>query len=140
MQKIFDFFNNKKDFSNNIGIQLLEVRHGYAKARLKINDFHLNQADIAHGGAIFTLADFTFAVASNSFGMVSLAINTSISFMNPAKKGDELIAEAKLIDESRKLGNYEVLITCKDKKIAFFTGTVYKKDSKINFKGGKNDF
>ncbi len=140
MQKVFEFFNSKNDFSKNIGIKLLEVGYGYAKAELKIGDFHLNQAGIAHGGAIFTLADFTFAVASNSFGVVSLAINTSISFINSAKKGDVLTAEAKLIDESRKLGNYEVLITNRDKKIAFFTGTVYKTDSKINFKGENNDF
>ena len=126
MEKIKLFFQEGREFSKNIGIELLEVHYGFAKAKLKITEFHLNQAGVAHGGAIFTLADFAFAVASNSFGKVSLAINTSISFIHAGKLGDELVAEAKLIDESNRLGTYEVVITNGEKKIAFFTGTVYK--------------
>ncbi|NPA87639.1 PaaI family thioesterase [Caminibacter pacificus] len=126
MQKIFNFFNKGGDFASNIGIKLLEVHYGYAKAKMQIKEFHLNQAGVAHGGAIFTLADFAFAVASNSFGKVSLAINTSISFMHAAKLGDILIAEANLVDESNRLATYEVIVKTEDKKIAFFTGTVYK--------------
>ena len=126
MEKIKTFFAEGRDFSKNIGIELLEVHYGYAKARLKITKFHLNHAGVVHGGAIFTLADFAFAVASNSFGKVSLAINTSLSFIHAGKLGDELIAEAKLIDESNRLGTYEVVVTNGEKKIAFFTGTVYK--------------
>ncbi|ACM93191.1 phenylacetic acid degradation protein PaaI [Nautilia profundicola AmH] len=126
MEKIKTFFAEGRDFSKNIGIELLEVHYGFAKAKLKIKEFHLNQAGVAHGGAIFTLADFAFAVASNSFGKVSLAINTSISFIHAGREGDELIAEAKLVDESNRLGTYEVIITNGEKKIAFFTGTVYK--------------
>jgi acyl-CoA thioesterase len=127
MQKIFNFFSSGGDFASNIGIKLIDVHYGYAKSKLKITKFHLNQAGVVHGGAIFTLADFTFAVASNSFGKVSLAINTSISFMHAAKLGDELIAVANLIEESKKLGTYEVIIKNQDdKKIAFFTGTAYK--------------
>ncbi len=138
MEKIKHFFTQNADFSKNIGIELLEVHYGYAKARLIIDTFHLNNAGVCHGGAIFTLADFTFAVASNSFGKVSLAINTSISFMHAALKGDELIAEAKLVEESNKLGTYEVIIKRDDKKIAFFSGTVYKTKKNI-FEGENND-
>jgi acyl-CoA thioesterase len=131
MQKIFNFFSSGGDFASNIGIKLIDVHYGYAKAILKTTEFHLNQAGVVHGGAIFTLADYTLAVASNSFGRVSLAINTTISFMHAAKLGDELIAVAKLIDESKRLGTYEVLIKNKDKKIAMFTGTVYKTDRNV---------
>jgi len=126
MEKIKLFFKEGKDFSKNIGIELMEVGYGYAKAKLKITEFHLNQAGVAHGGAVFTLADFAFAVASNSFGKVSLAINTSISFIHASKAGDVLIAEAKLVDESNRLATYEVVVKNGEKKAAFFTGTVYK--------------
>jgi len=131
MEKIKSFFDNKVDFSKNVGVNLIEVKYGYAKAELKVTNFHLNQAGVVHGGAIFTLADTTFAVASNSFGKVSLAINTSISFMHASRLGDTLIAEAKLVDESNRLGTYEVVITNGDKKIAFFTGTVYKTSKNV---------
>jgi len=131
MEKIKAFFKKGDDFASNIGIKLLDVHYGYAKAMLKITDFHLNNAGVAHGGAIFTLADFAFAVASNSFGKVSLAINTSISFMHAVRAGEELTAEAKLIDESKRLGTYEVVVKSGEKKVAFFTGTVYKTKSNV---------
>jgi len=126
MEKIKIFFNENSEFGKNIGIELLEIDKGYAKAKLKVTKFHLNLAGVCHGGAIFTLADFAFAVASNSFGKIALAIDTSISFINSAKDGDELVAEAKLIGESNRLATYEIKITDKDKVIAFFKGTVYK--------------
>jgi acyl-CoA thioesterase len=126
MEKIKLYFNENAEFGKNIGIELIDVKYGYAKAKMKISKFHLNLAGVCHGGAIFTLADFAFAVASNSFGKIALAIDTSISFINAAKEGDKLIAEAKLIAESNRLGTYEVKITDGDKIIAFFKGTVYK--------------
>jgi acyl-CoA thioesterase len=38
----------------------------YAKARMVLRPIHFNGLAIAHGGALFTLADFAFALASNS--------------------------------------------------------------------------
>lgn len=58
--------NVKKDkFASYVGIELLEVGDGYAEAQMEITDNHLNGVNILHGGAIFTLADYTFAAASN---------------------------------------------------------------------------
>jgi acyl-CoA thioesterase len=126
MEQIKLFFSKNVEFGKNIGIELIDVKYGYAKAKMKVKKFHLNLAGVCHGGAIFTLADFAFAVASNSFGKIALAIDTSISFINAAKEGDELIAEARLIGESNRLGTYEVKISNEDKIVAFFKGTVYK--------------
>ena len=54
----------------------------------------LNAADVVHGGALFTLADLAFAVASNSRGQLALSINASISYLKAAR-GPLLTAEAK---------------------------------------------
>ena len=35
----------------------------------------------AQGGAIFTLADFTFAAASNAHGIVAVGINVNITYL-----------------------------------------------------------
>ncbi len=69
------------------GIEIVEVGRGYCKARLKIEDKHLNAANVVQGGAIFTLADLAFAVASNSHGQLALAINVNISFLNSISSG-----------------------------------------------------
>jgi acyl-CoA thioesterase len=137
MQKIFDFFTQNNEFGKNIGVELIEVKYGYAKVQMQVTKFHLNLAGVCHGGAIFTLADYAFAVASNSFGKVALGINANISFINSAKEGDILIAEAKLIDESNRLGTYEIKVMDNDKVIASVNGTVYKTTK--NFKELKDD-
>ncbi len=53
---------------------------------MKIENHHLNGAKTVHGGAIFTLADFALAVASNSHGSLAMAINASISYLSLRKK------------------------------------------------------
>ena len=55
-----EFF--KKDlFAEQTGVELLEVREGYSKARLVITENHLNAGHRTQGGAIFTLADLALA-------------------------------------------------------------------------------
>ncbi len=53
-----EFFKNDR-FATEAGITLSEVRPGYAKAKLKINEHHLNAGNVVQGGALFTLADLT---------------------------------------------------------------------------------
>ena len=54
---------------------------------MTVADQHLNAADVVHGGALFTLADLVFAVASNSHGQLALGINVSISYLKAARAG-----------------------------------------------------
>ncbi|MBI5680783.1 MAG: hotdog fold thioesterase [Methanobacterium sp.] len=133
MEHIKKFFKKDK-FAENLGIKLIEVKEGYAKSKIEINENHLNGIGTAHGGAIFTLADFTFAVAANSYGTVTVAINANISFMKAAKTG-YLIAEAKEIAKTPKLSTYTINVTDEnDKLIAIFQGMSYTKRHKINLK------
>ena len=63
------------------------------------------------GGAIFTLADFAFAVAANGFAeRVTVSQHASVTFLAPAK-GKELRAEATCLKAGRTLCLYEVRIT-----------------------------
>jgi acyl-CoA thioesterase len=121
----------KDRFAAFVGIKLVEVKPGYAKANMEITDKHLNAANIVQGGVIFTLADFAFAAASNSYGQVSLGINANISYFQPPK-GRILIAEAKEISANKKIASYNVDIVDENKEvIASFTGMVYRKKDKI---------
>ena len=108
------------------GIEIVEARTGYCKARMNIEDKHLNAANVVQGGAIFTLADLAFAVASNSHGQLALAINVNISFLNSTSSGT-LYATATEVDEPKRLGAYDVLVTNEQGKIiARFNGMVYR--------------
>ncbi|MDQ1331332.1 MAG: acyl-CoA thioesterase, partial [Thermodesulfobacteriota bacterium] len=75
MKNLLDFFRENDRFAGHSGIELLELSEGRAKAVMEIKRHHLNAVNSVHGGAIFTLADFVFAAASNSRGTVDVAIN-----------------------------------------------------------------
>ncbi|PSH04520.1 MAG: phenylacetic acid degradation protein [Acidobacteria bacterium] len=121
----------KDSFNEHCGIKLLEVAPGYARSRMEIQDRHLNGLGIVHGGAIFTLADFTFGAASNSHGQIAVGINATISYAKAVSTG-VLIAEAKEVSLNHKLGTYVVEIrNDKHDLIAIFQGTVYRKKEKF---------
>lgn len=123
----------KDVFAANNGIKLVEAKPGYAKSRMEISPGHYNSVGIVHGGALFALADFTFAVASNSHGRVALAIDAEISFFKATSSGT-LTAEAREISLNSKLGTYLVEITNEaNEQIAHFKGTVYRKKNKLEF-------
>jgi acyl-CoA thioesterase len=130
VEKIKDFF--KKDaFAKHCGIELMEISEGYAMARMNITSDHLNGVGTVQGGAIFTLADFAFAAASNSHGTVAVAINVNISFVKAVNKGT-LFAQAKETSINPKLATYDVRITDgTGGLIAIFDGMVYRKEKKL---------
>ncbi len=120
-------FAQEDRFAQHVGIELLEVSPGRAKARLRITKEHLNGLHTAHGGAIFTLADFVFAAAANAHEGPAMAINVNISYIKAVTEGI-LFAEAEENALNRKLGNYTVRVTNEqDEPIAIFQGIVYRK-------------
>lgn len=113
------------------GIEIIEAGKGYCKARLAIEDRHLNAANVVQGGAIFTLADFAFAVASNSHGQLALAINANISFLRGIAAGI-LYATATEVGVPKRIGAYDVLVTDEQGEIvARFNGIVYRKKTAV---------
>jgi acyl-CoA thioesterase len=121
----------RDQFAARSNIELLEVSSGHAKARMTLQPFHWNGLNSAHGGAIFTLADFAFAAASNSHGTVAVAIDANITFMKAAATGT-LYAEARELARNFKLGSYAVEV--RDEQgdlIAQFQGLAYRKKDKV---------
>ena len=127
MHDIKEFFSAEDKFARHTGIELVDVGPGWAKASMKIEPYHFNGARTVHGGAIFTLADFAFAVASNSHGTLAMGINTCVSFVKAALKGT-LYAEATEQSRNAKLASYAVMITDDTgDTVAIFQGMVYRK-------------
>ncbi len=112
--------------------EITDMSEGYAEVVMVVKDKHLNSAEVCHGGVIFTLADLAFALASNSYGNLALAIHVSISFIKGVKIGDKLIARAQEFSKGKTLATYHVTIT-KDngERVAFFEGMVYRFDKSI---------
>ena len=115
------------------GIELLEVKKGYAKARMEIKPMHLNGGGVCQGGAIFTLADLAFAAATNSHAKMTLSITSTVNFFKAESKGF-LYAEAKEVFDHKRLSNCEVCITNEGGElVATFTGTGYRREKTLPF-------
>jgi acyl-CoA thioesterase len=132
MEDLKQFFK-KDNFAANSGIELLEVSPGYAKARMDIEEKHLNALKAVQGGALFTLADLAFAAASNAYGNAAVGINANISFVKAATKGI-LTAEAKENSINPKIATYTVNITDDEGDlVAIFQGMAYRKKFPLDF-------
>ncbi len=91
------------------GIDIEEVGDRYAKCSLKITDAHKNAIGKVMGGAIYTLADFCFAVATNFKQVTTVTTVSQINYVGAAK-GDILYGETKLIKDGKRSCFYEVEI------------------------------
>lgn len=106
-----------------LGLEILEVRPGYARLRMAVRDDFLNGHQICHGGLIFTLADSTFAYACNTYNLNTVAAGCSIEYLKPVRGGDVLSAEAVEQTLSGRTGIYDVRVTNRDgETVAMFRG------------------
>lgn len=98
--------------SQALGMQLLEVRPGYARLSMRIAADMVNGHGIAHGGFVFALADSAFAFACNSYGRTTVvAAHCDISYLAAVRAGDELVAEAVERARYGRSGIYDVTVT-----------------------------
>lgn len=125
--KIVDLMMDKDYMSQWLGIERLEEKTGACTLKMSVRKEMLNGFGIAHGGITYSLADSAFAFASNSRGKKAVSIETSISHLKPVHEGDVLIAKAKEIHVSNKVGTYHISVTNQDEElVAAFKGTVYR--------------
>lgn len=80
-----EFFKNDR-FATNAGVELIEIKEGYSKARLVITAEHLNAGGRTQGGAIFTLADLALAAAANSHGTLAFSLSSNITFLRSSRR------------------------------------------------------
>jgi len=100
-----------------LGISIDEVAPGRATARMRLTSDMTNGHRIAHGGYIFLLADTAFAYACNSYGPVTVAQSCQITYLRPAREGDELIATAAERVRMDRNGIYDVSVRRADGEV-----------------------
>ena len=101
----------KCNLSQSLGMKILDAGPAYAVVEMRLEDQHMNGFSIAHGGAVFALADTAFAHACNSDNVVTVAQQCQINFLQPGRVGDGLTATAKGRTRSGRTGLYDVTIT-----------------------------
>lgn len=110
LEEAREFFIKDRYAMVTTGIEIEEVGEHYAKCSLKLDERHMNATGHAMGGAIYTLADFVFAVATNFKQPVTVTAVSQISYLGAAK-GDTLYGESKLLKDGKRTCFYEINIT-----------------------------
>lgn len=114
-------------FSRWLGIEVVDIKPGFAKLQMQVREEMINGFHIAHGGIAFSLADSALAFASNSYGRVALALENNISFMKKVMPGEILTASTEELTLGNRIAVYNITITNQNEnQIALFRGTVFR--------------
>lgn len=114
-------------FSIWAGMERIVVAPGRCVLRMVVRAEMLNGFAIAHGGISYSLADSCLAFASNSHGIQSMSVETSISHTRTVKEGDVLTATSEEMNLGKRFGIYQVrVLNQRNENVALFKGTVFR--------------
>jgi uncharacterized protein (TIGR00369 family) len=130
---ILDWMKTKNPFWALLGMELLEIKKGWAIVRLPLEDKLTNAIGLVHGGAIFSAADS--AVGMALVGMTSrdesiTTLEMKINYMKPAK-GREIMAEAKIIHRGSQTAIGDVAVRDEEQNLiskGLATYAIFKKN------------
>ncbi len=126
-QEVLDIMIKRDHFSKWLGLEIDEIGLGYCKLHYTVKRDMLNGFERIHGGVLFSAADSAFAFACNSHGIITVALDVSITFTNPAKEGDVLYVEVKELHLGNKTGLYDIRTTnTEGQLVCLFKGTAYR--------------
>jgi uncharacterized protein (TIGR00369 family) len=132
-KSLLNWMETKNPFWSLLGMEIIEIKKGWAKIRLPFSEKLANGTGVAHGGAIFSPADS--AVGMALVGLIDKDENIStlemkINYLRPFSSG-EIVAEAKIVHKGTMtaIGDVDVRDE-KDNLIAkgLVTYAIFKKE------------
>ena len=115
-------------FARLLKMEAMEVGKGKAAVRMRVSPDLENVFGSTHGGALFSLIDEAFQLACNSHGVLSVALNVSITFVTAPSTDAVLEARASEAYKSNRTASYlcEVRDVQDDKLIATAQALAYR--------------
>jgi len=136
-EKVFEALRERarsEPYAKMLGLELVRVASGYALIRMAVSERHHNIHGRCHGGAIFSLIDEAFQIASNSSGKIEIALNVNVSYMKAPREGEVLTAEARLVDSSRRISHFLIEVrNAAGDLMASCQATAYRRDDPLPF-------
>jgi acyl-CoA thioesterase len=110
---------NHSEFARWLGMEITEAHDGYARVVMDCTGKN-NPRGVAHGGAIFALADHAFGIAANCDAATRVAVSIHIQYIAPAT--DSLVAIAHRVADNGRYSTFWVMVYEEERIIAEFDG------------------
>lgn len=110
-------------FARLLGMHIIEARDGYARVEMDCAG-KTNPHGIAHGGAVFSVADHAFGIASNCGNIQYTAVSVHIQYLAPAK--GNLVAVAERVATNETCDMFRVLVYEGERTVAVFDGVAFR--------------
>ena len=110
LERAREFFANDKYATSTTGIDIDDVAPNYAHCTLKLDDRHRNGLGAVMGGVYYTMADFVFAVSTNTFNAPTVTTTSQIEYLRPLR-GDTMIGESECIKDGKTMCFFQVKIS-----------------------------
>jgi len=114
---------NASGFARLLQMEIIEAAEGYSRVTMDCAG-KMNPGGVAHGGAIFSLADQAFGIAANCCGTHRVAVSVSIQYIAPAK--GKLVAVARRVADNGSCDTYRVMVHEGERPVAEFTGVAFR--------------
>ena len=127
--------SHAEPFGRLLGLEAVEVRSGFARVRMKASNELDNIFGSTHGAAIFSLIDEAFQLACNSHGVLSVALNVSITYAAAPSRDTSLEAKVEEINKTKRTSSYmcEVRELEQGKLIATAQALAFRTGKEIDF-------
>jgi len=107
-EELMQVGSEKNHFANYLGIRITEIKEGYAKGEMEIEDKFQNIINSVHGGCLFSLADTIAGAAAISYGEMATTISGSMNYLSPAMDTKKIMATAIEIKHGKRISVYDV--------------------------------
>ncbi len=106
LEEAREFFKQDRYATEATGIVIDEIGENYSKVSLELKNHHKAAGDHVMGGVFYTIADFAFAVATNSPEHLTVTISANASYYRQPKDG-KLVTECRMCKEGKRNCFYE---------------------------------
>lgn len=109
IEEVHEHFDNDH-FAVDNGIVIEEFGEKTAMCSVELTEHHRNARNNVMGGVIFTLADYTFAIAASSVHVPTVTMQVNVNFLSSVR-GTKLFARAICRKDGRTSAIYNVDVT-----------------------------
>lgn len=107
----------KNPFAQLLGMELLEVREGYAYGRMRMDEHFTNIYGGMHGGCAYALADTLAGVAASTYGNYVTTIDGKMNYLEAVKDTGYVYGEAEVQRQGGRIGVYTVKLMDENQRV-----------------------